>query len=66
MGLKIKFVDVDLYTLNYDLENLRKSINRNTRMILAVNLLGNSNDFSYIQQLINKQNIILIEDNCEY
>ena len=34
-------------------------------MILAVNLLGNSNDFSYIQQLINKQNIILIEDNCE-
>ena len=65
MGLKIKFVDVDLYTLNYDLENLRKSINRNTRMILAVNLLGNSNDFSYIQQLINKQNIILIEDNCE-
>jgi CDP-6-deoxy-D-xylo-4-hexulose-3-dehydrase len=44
-GLKLKFVDIDLYTLNYDLDALRSSISDKTRMIMAVNLLGNPNDF---------------------
>ena len=42
-GLKLKFVDIDLYTLNYDLDALRLSISDRTRMIMAVNLLGNPN-----------------------
>ncbi len=65
LGLKLKFVDIDLFTLNYDLEKLRKSVNKKTRMILAINLLGNSNDFDYINKIVKKNNIILIEDNCE-
>ena len=52
LGLKLKFVDIDLLTLNYDLEKLRKSVNKKTRMILAVNLLGNSNDFDYINKIV--------------
>lgn len=34
-------------------------------MIVAVNLLGNSNDFSMIQKIIGERDIILFEDNCE-
>ena len=64
-GLKIKFVDIDLYTLNYDLEQLRTAIGPNTRAIMAVNLLGNPNDFVRIQNMIGDRNIVLIEDNCE-
>jgi len=64
-GLKIKFVDVDLYTLNYDLKQLRDAVSPRTRAILAVNLLGNPNDFSLIKQIIGDKNIILLEDNCE-
>jgi CDP-6-deoxy-D-xylo-4-hexulose-3-dehydrase len=32
---------------------------------MAVNLLGNPNDFERIQQIIGKREIVLMEDNCE-
>ena len=64
-GLKIKFVDIDLNTLNYDLEQLEQAVTDKTRAIMAVNLLGNPNDFGRIQQIIGERNIVLIEDNCE-
>lgn len=64
-GLKIKFVDIDLETLNFDLNALEKAITPNTRGILAVNLLGNPNDFDKIQSMIKGKDITLLEDNCE-
>ena len=64
-GLKIKFVDIDLNTLNYDLEQLEKAIIDKTKAIMAVNLLGNPNDFDRINQIIDGRNILLVEDNCE-
>jgi CDP-4-dehydro-6-deoxyglucose reductase, E1 len=64
-GLKLKFVDIDINTLNYNLEELESAITDKTRLILAVNLLGNSNDFERIYKIINNRDIILFEDNCE-
>ncbi|WP_029102368.1 DegT/DnrJ/EryC1/StrS family aminotransferase [Moraxella caprae] len=64
-GLKVKFVDIDLNTLNMDLNQLENAITDKTRAILTVNLLGNPNDFAKIQSLIGEKDIILLEDNCE-
>lgn len=64
-GLKVKFVDIDLNTLNMDLNQLKLAITDKTKAILTVNLLGNPNDFAKIQQLIGDRDIILLEDNCE-
>lgn len=64
-GLKIKFVDIDLHTLNYDLDQLEQAVTDKTRAIMAVNLLGNPNDFARIQQIIGGRDIVLMEDNCE-
>lgn len=64
-GLKVKFVDIDLNTLNIDLNQLENTITDKTRAILTVNLLGNPNDFAKIQSLIGEKEIILLEDNCE-
>ena len=64
-GLKLRFVDINLETLNYDLDQLEQAITPNTRLIMAVNLLGNSNDFRRINAIIGGRDIILIEDNCE-
>ena len=64
-GLKIKFVDIDLNTLNYDLNQLEQAVTNKTRAIMVVNLLGNPNDFECIRQIINERNILMIEDNCE-
>ncbi len=64
-GLKVKFVDIDSDTLNIDLNKLKDAITENTKAILAVNLLGNSNEFLSIKKIISERNILLIEDNCE-
>ena len=64
-GLKLKFVDIDLDTLNYDLDALASAITDKTKMIMVVNLLGNPNDFDIINSLIKDKGIFILEDNCE-
>ena len=64
-GLHIKFVDIDRETLNFDLNALESAITSRTRMIFAVNLLGNANDYDAIERLRDGRDIILLEDNCE-
>lgn len=64
-GLKLKFVDVDRDTLNYDLRALEGAVRANTRAIMAVNLLGNPNDFDRIGRIVGQRDIVVIEDNCE-
>lgn len=64
-GLKLKFVDIDLETLNYDLDQLEGAVTPSTRMIVTVNLLGNPNDFNCVTSIIGDKNILLLEDNCE-
>jgi len=64
-GLRLKFVDIDLDTLNYDLEALESAITDDTKMIMAVNLLGNPNNFDVINSLIKDKDIFIFEDNCE-
>ena len=64
-GLKLKFVDIDLNTLNYDLNALQDAISTKTKMIMAVNLLGNPNDFDKINKIIENKDIFILEDNCE-
>jgi len=65
LGLKLKFVDIDIETLNISLNKLQTAISEKTRAIFAVNLLGNPNDFEEIQSIISNRDIILLEDNCE-
>jgi len=64
-GLNLRFVDIDLETLNYDLIALEAAITPKTRAILVVNLLGNPNEFSVIRALAEKHKLVVIEDNCE-
>lgn len=64
-GLKLIFVDVDLETLNYDLNALQGAITSKTRLVVAVNLLGNPNEFNQIRELLKGKDIQLVEDNCE-
>lgn len=64
-GLKLKFVDVDRDTLNYDIAALSEAVTDKTRAIMVVNLLGNPNDFEAIHRIINGRNITVVEDNCE-
>ena len=40
-GLKIKLVDIDLDTLNYDMEKLKEAVSDKTQMLVNVHALGN-------------------------
>lgn len=64
-GLHLKFVDVDVETLNYDLDALESAITDRTRLVMVVNLLGNPNEFDRIREICDKRGIEFIEDNCE-
>lgn len=64
-GLKLRFVDIDIETLNYDLGQLQRAVSDKTRLIMVVNLLGNPNDFQLINEIIGERDIKVIEDNCE-
>lgn len=65
MGYKLRFVDIDLETLNIDTDKLEAAITPETKAILAVNLLGNPNEFNRIRKICEKFGLILLEDNCE-
>ena len=64
VGLKPVFVDVNLKDFNASFEEIKKKINRKTKAILLVHVLGTS---IQIDRLINlvKKNILIIEDTCE-
>ena len=64
-GLKLRFVDIDLNTLNIDENLIENAITKKTKAIFAVNLLGNSCNFKKLKDLCNKYNLLLLEDNCE-
>lgn len=64
-GLKPVFVDVDIKTLNLDLDDLLKKINKRTKALMLVHVLGNSTNMDKLMQILQKNKIILIEDTCE-
>lgn len=64
-GLKPKFVDIDLDTLNIDLKDLEKKISKKTKAIMLVHVLGNSTNMKKIMEIKKKYNLFLIEDTCE-
>ncbi|MCI9446031.1 MAG: DegT/DnrJ/EryC1/StrS family aminotransferase [Lachnospiraceae bacterium] len=64
-GLKMIFVDVDAATFNMDASKIREVLTDKTKLIVAVNLLGNANEFDALTKICEKENIILMEDNCE-
>ena len=64
-GLKPKFVDIDLTSLNINLSDLKKKITKKTKAILIVHVLGNCTDMTELMRIVKKYNLILIEDTCE-
>ena len=64
-GLKPVFVDIDPSTLNIDLRDLIKKVNKRTKALMLVHVLGNSTNMDQLMKIIRKNNIILIEDTCE-
>lgn len=64
-GLKPVFVDINTSTLNVMEDLLFKKITKKTKAIMLINVLGLSSDLFKIRTFAKKNNLIIIEDNCE-
>ena len=64
-NLKPVFVDINPLTLNIDENEIEKKINKKTKAILLVHVLGNSCDMDQIMRIKRKYKLLLIEDTCE-
>ena len=65
IGYILDFVDIDPNTLNIDIDEVEKRITPKTKAIFTVNLLGNPSDLVALSEIAKKQNLLLLEDNCE-
>ena len=62
LGLKPIFVDIDLDTLSFDLDDLEKKINVNTKAVLLTYLYGIVPNVDEIRKICKKNSLFIIED----
>jgi dTDP-4-amino-4,6-dideoxygalactose transaminase len=56
------FVDIDLNTLNIDIDDVIRKITNKTKAIIAVDFAGQLCNYDKLKRICNKYNIILISD----
>lgn len=64
-GLKLRFVDVELDSLNADTSQLEAALTPRTRMIVAVSILGNPAALDVMRAFADRHGLYFMEDNCE-
>ena len=65
LGLKVRIIDINMDTLNIDLNLLKKNISSKTKLIIGVSILGNPADLHEMRKICIKKKIHFMEDNCE-
>lgn len=64
-GLRLRFLDVELDTLNLDVSRLEEALTPRTRLVVAVNILGNPCALDVLRAFCDRHGLYLFEDNCE-
>ena len=59
------FVDIHEDTLNLDVNKIEEKINKNTKAIMVVHMLGNPCNMDAIELLAQENNLFIIEDAAE-
>lgn len=64
-GMKPVFIDIELETLNFDVNKIEEKINSKTRAIFVSPVLGNPPNMNVIIHLCDKYGLTLLGDNCD-
>lgn len=59
------FLDVSLPTYNVDVQYLEEALSPRTRAVMLAHTLGNPFDLARMREFCTKNNLWLIEDNCD-
>jgi CDP-6-deoxy-D-xylo-4-hexulose-3-dehydrase len=67
VGFTPIFVDIELETLNLDLDGVEKACieNPDAKIITFAHVLGNPPDMNRLMDIVKKYNLILLEDCCD-
>ena len=63
-GLVPVFVDINPRTLNFDLEDAKKRLTKNTKAVLPVHWIGLPADMDHICEWAKEKGLIVLEDAC--
>ncbi|MDA1184655.1 MAG: DegT/DnrJ/EryC1/StrS family aminotransferase [Acidobacteria bacterium] len=64
-GLRLRFLDVELDTLNMNVSQLEAALTPRPRLVVAVSILGNPAALDVIRDFCDRHGLYLLEDNCE-
>ena len=64
-GLRLRFIDIDLTTLNMDTTQLQDALTPNTKMVVGVSILGNPAPLDQMASFCKQHGLYFLEDNCE-
>ena len=64
-GMKPVFIDIELDTLNFDVNKIEDKITPKTKAIFVSPVLGNPPDMDRLVEICKKHNLILLGDNCD-
>lgn len=64
-GMKPVFIDIELNTLNFDVDKIEDKITKKTRAIFVSPVLGNPPDMDVIIDICNEYGLTLLGDNCD-
>ena len=65
LGFEPLFVDIDLDTLNLNLEQVEEQAKNGGKVITFAHVLGNPPNMDELMRIIEKYNLILLEDCCD-
>jgi perosamine synthetase len=63
-GLVPVFVDINPHTLNFDLEDAKRRLTKNTKAVLPVHWFGLPADMDHIGDWAKEKGLIVLEDAC--
>lgn len=65
VGFKPLFVDIDIDTLNLNLEQVEEKAKKGAKVITFAHVLGNPPNMDQLMQIVNEYDLILLEDCCD-
>ena len=64
-GMTPVFADIEMHTLNFDLDLVERAITSRTRAIVVSPVLGNPPDMDRLQHMCDQHGLVLVGDNCD-
>ena len=64
-GMTPVFIDIELNTLNFDVDLIESKITNKTKAIFVSPVLGNPPDIDKLLDICERHNLILLGDNCD-